>query len=141
MSIAQARGARDGFTLMEILIAVAIVAIMGVLVGPNIMNRFMGAKRTAAKTSLKGLKDTIQIYYMDNSKYPEKLRDLTKKPASAKNWSGPYLKDGQLPEDPWGERFQYKFPGTSKKGPYDLYSYGENSRGAPKDEWISVWDA
>lgn len=140
MTTATVRGARDGFTLMEILIAVAIVAIMGVLVGPNLMKRFAGAQTTKAETSLKGLKASIQTYYLDNNSYPEKLRDLVKKPTNAKKWSGPYLEGGMLPEDPWGGRYQYKrTPGS--KHPYELYSYGAEGKGSPKEDWISVWDA
>lgn len=128
---------KQGFTLIEILIAVAIVAIMVVTVGPNIMKMAFKGKRDATKTRIAGVKQSLQAYYLDLSEYPEKLRDLVKKPAEARKWDGPYI--DEEPRDAWDRRFQYKrTPGG--KHPYELYSYGENGQGAPKEEQISVWD-
>jgi general secretion pathway protein G len=138
MNMVQARTAREGFTLIEILIAVAIVAIMVVTVGPNLMRMAFKGKKDATKVRLAGVKQSLNTYFLDASEYPEKLRDLVKKPAEAKKWDGPYL--DEEPRDAWDRRFQYKrTPGG--KHPYDLYSFGENGQGSPKEEWLSVWDA
>ncbi|MEX0848689.1 MAG: type II secretion system protein GspG [Candidatus Dependentiae bacterium] len=138
MTITQARSAREGFTLMEILIAIAIVAIVTITVGPALLRQAFRGKRDATKVRLQGVKSSVQQYHMDNNSYPEKLRDLVKKPADAKRWDGPYLE--QEPRDAWDRRFNYKRTPSGKK-PYELYSWGENGRGAPKEEWLSVWDS
>lgn len=137
MQMSYMRSAREGFTLMEILIAVAIVAIMVVTVGPNIMKMAFRGKKDATKVRLAGTKQSLQAYYLDMSEYPEKLRDLVKKPAEAKKWDGPYI--DEEPRDGWDRRFQYKRTAGGKH-PYELYSFGSNGQGAPKEEWISVWD-
>jgi general secretion pathway protein G len=111
---------------------------MAVVVGPNLIRTLLRGQKSATKTSLLGVKSTLQQYYMDNSAYPEKLRDLVKKPADAKKWDGPYL--DEEPRDAWDRRFNYKRTPGGKK-PYELYSWGEKGRGAPKEEWLSVWDS
>jgi general secretion pathway protein G len=72
-----------------------------------------------------------------------KLRDVVEKPreeAVARNWAkGGYIEGGELPQDAWREEFQYKRT-PEGKNPYELYSYGSNGAGAPKEEWISVWN-
>lgn len=137
MTMTQVRTTRAGFTLIEILVAVAIVAVMGVLVGPMLMKQFFGAQEKAAMASLKGIDSAIKLFYLDNNKYPEKLADLVKKPADVKRWNQ-YLE--AEPRDPWGYKFVYKLtPGG--KHPYELQSYGSDAgKNAPKEGWISVWD-
>lgn len=134
--------AREGFTLIEILIAVTIVIIMGVVVAPN-FRKWLGFSADAAtKANLRTLSTTIDQFYIDMGDYPDKLRDLVKKPANekfAKKWTESYLKQKDVPMDGWKHSFQYKKPGEQGH-PYELYSYGKNGKGAPKSEWISVWD-
>jgi general secretion pathway protein G len=139
------RYARAGFTLMEILIAVMILGLLGALVGPALNNIYKNQQKRACEASLIGLKKSIQIYKDRVLKYPETLKDLIRKPKdeqAAKRWEGPYTgEEGatEVPKDPWGEDFKYKLtPGT--KHPYDLFSYGPNGKGSPKDEEIHVWD-
>ncbi len=142
MTYAQARGAREGFTLIEILIAIAIVAIAAVMIGPNLYKYIAGASETATKGNLRTLSTAIDQFYLDMGEHPSRLRDLVRKPSEekfAKKWTDSYLKAKDVPPDGWGTPFQYKKPGESGH-PYELYSYGQNKKGAPKAEWISVWD-
>jgi general secretion pathway protein G len=136
------KSARDGFTLIEILIAIAIVGLMLAIVGPAVYRRFAGATESAAKNQLAAFKQAIGMYYIDLARYPDKLSDLVRKPADpklAEKWKGPYLEVDEIPDDPWGSTYQYKrTPG--ERHPYELYSYGsEEGRATPKEKWIQVW--
>ena len=140
MTMSCARGSREGFTLIEIMIAIAILGILGALIGPNFLSYLAKAKVKATRLSLVGVQKAIDDFYIDTNKYPEKLRDFLKKPTTEiKGWDGPYLKKDEAPTDAWGEPFKYARTSGGKK-PYDLSSYGPNGRGSPKEEWISVWE-
>lgn len=139
------RYTRHGFTLIEILIAMLIVGLLGAIVGPATYNIYKGQQKKAAKASLRGFRDGISMYQNHIGQLPTTLKDLIKKPReerAAKKWEGPYIgKEGitEVPEDPWGNKFMYKVtPGG--KHPYELYSYGPQGKGSPKDEWINAWD-
>lgn len=141
VAMREKRYARPGFTLMEILIAVMILGLLGALVGPALNNIYKNQQKRACESSLLGLKKSIQIYKDRVLKYPDSLKDLIKKPRdeqAAKRWEGPYVEGDEVPKDPWGEDFKYKLtPGTAH--PYDLFSYGPNGKGSPKEEQIDVW--
>jgi general secretion pathway protein G len=134
---------RPGFTLMEILIAVMILGLLSALVVPAVFNIYKGQQKKAAQSSLQGFKKGIQMYQMHVGALPATLKDLIKKPKdekAIKKWEGPYVGEDltEVPEDPWNEKFVYKVtPGA--KHPYELYSYGPNGKGSPKEEQISVW--
>lgn len=136
------RYARAGFTLMEILIAVMILGLLGALVGPALNNIYKNQQKRATEASLKGIQKSIQIYKDRVLKLPESLKDLIKKPRdeqAAKRWEGPYVEGDEVPKDSWGEDFKYKVtPGAAK--PYELFSYGPNGKGSPKEEHIDVWN-
>ena len=134
--------AREGFSLMEILIAVMILGLVAALVGPAAFNAYKNAQKNTAKTTLRSFKDAINMYQTHVGQLPQTLKDLIKKPRderSAKRWEGPYINKEEVPEDPWGNDFKYKITAGAKH-PYDLYSRGPNGESAPKEEWISVWD-
>jgi len=136
------RNIRSGFTLIELVIAIAILAVLAILVGPRVMQVLENARSSSTKSNLKTLKTAIDMFKVDTGKYPTRLRDLVEKPREesvARNWAkGGYIEGGDLPKDSWNEDFQYKRTPEGKT-PYDLYSYGANGPSAPKEEWISVW--
>jgi general secretion pathway protein G len=138
-----ARCVRQGFTLIELIIAIAILVILAGVIGPIVMNQLDKAKVSSTKSNLRSIKSAIDMFKIDTGKYPTKLRDLVEKPREenvAKKWQkGGYLEGGELPRDGWSEDFQYKVtPGG--KNPYELYSYGPQGPGSPNSEWHSVWD-
>lgn len=138
------RKARSGFTLIEIMIALTIIGVLGALLAPSMYKYLARSSETSTKANLRTIKLALDQFYSDMHSYPDKLRDLIKKPAdteerSAKKWKGPYLEVEKMPADGWDNPFQYKKPGE-KGHPYELYSYGSNGKGAPKNEWISVWE-
>jgi len=130
--------AREGFTIIEILIAFTLVAILAVTVGPAFYRTLAGGQKKATVSSLQGVNNAIKQYYMDTLEYPNKLRDLVKKPADVSDWEGPYL--DKEPRDAWKKPFVYKLTPEGAH-PYELYSYGsDKGRATPKDKWISVWN-
>lgn len=129
---------QEGFTLIELLVAIAILAIIMSLAIPWGMGRLKQAKMDKARLELTRIDGSIAEYQMSIGKYPTRLTDLVRPPMDEKDkkkWrEGGYLgKDQEVPEDPWGEQYQYKLLNPNK---YDLYSFGPNGRGAPANEWI-----
>ena len=116
-----------GFTFIEIMVVVAILAILAALVVPRIMGRTDDAKRTAAKVQIRNIEGALQLYKLDNGVYPsseQSLRALVEKPSVGvipKKWKvGGYLP--KLPEDSWGNPYKYLSP--SPKGDYEIMSLG-----------------
>lgn len=143
MTLSYHKSTRDGFTLMEVVIVIAIIGLILALVGPGIMRRFGAAKVDAAKSSLKGIQTTINLFQVDVGAYPDRLTDLVRKPVNerkARGWKGPYLEQEDVPEDPWNNDYVYKLNAPGGRYAYELYSWGPSGEGAPKEEWISVWD-
>jgi general secretion pathway protein G len=120
-----------GFTLIEIMVVVVILAILGSLVAPSILSRIDEARVVKAKNDLKLYESALDMYRMDNYKYPsgdEGLQALVQKPndPNLKNWRADgYVK--QLEKDPWGHDYVYVAPGTNG-APYDLYSLGADGQ-------------
>ncbi len=117
-----------GFTLIELLVVLAILAMLAGLVGPQVMKALGSAKPKAAKVQIEDLGAALDMYHLDVGGYPKNLAGLVESTGS--KWNGPYLKKKQLPKDPWGNDYEYRFPG--EHGPYDIISYG--SDGAPGGE-------
>jgi general secretion pathway protein G len=116
-----------GFTFIEIMVVVAILAILAALVIPRIMGRTDDAKRTAAKVQIRNIEGALQLYKLDNGVYPsteQGLKALIEKPSVGvipKKWKiGGYIP--KLPEDPWANPYKYLSP--SQKGDYELISLG-----------------
>lgn len=137
------RSVRAGFTLIELVIAIAILAVLAIVVGPMVMGQLDKARVSSTKSNLKTLKTAIDMFKVDTGRYPARLRDLVEKPreeAVARNWTkGGYIEGGDLPKDAWSEEFQYKRTPEGKTA-YELYSYGSGGPSAPKEDWISVWN-
>ncbi|MDD4879628.1 MAG: type II secretion system major pseudopilin GspG [Candidatus Omnitrophica bacterium] len=115
--------ARSGFTFVELLLVVAIIAILGSMVLPRFVGRAEDARRQVAMSDINtSIATALDMYELDNGQYPDKLDDLLVKPGDLKSWNGPYLK--KKPVDPWGRDYVYK-PSSDKKD-YELVSYGRS---------------
>ncbi|HTM06693.1 MAG TPA: type II secretion system major pseudopilin GspG [Patescibacteria group bacterium] len=137
-----AKHLKDGMTFIEIVIVLAIIAIMATVVVPNLMSYVNSSKKSTAKSTIQALQGAINMFNVHTGRYPVSLNELVKKPTDeriSKKWEGPYIKQKEIPLDPWGERYVYKVTPQAEH-PYELYSYGPDGRGAPKSEWINVWD-
>jgi len=119
-----------GFTLIEIMVVVVILGILAALVVPNILGNVDTARITAARQDLKAIESALDMYRLDNYTYPtsqQGLDALVAQPAdpSIRNWrQGGYLK--RLPKDPWGNPYQYLYPGT--QGEMDIWSMGADGQ-------------
>jgi len=125
-------GFNAGFTLMELLVVLAILGLLISLVGPRVLNQLGGAKSKTAAIQIHDLEQALEMYKLDVGRFPatsEGLAALVEKPASASGWNGPYLKS-DVPLDPWNREYNYRFPG--ERGELDIFTYGQN--GAPGGE-------
>ena len=123
-----------GFTLIEIMAVVLIIGLLSTLVGIAIFPQIDKARVNTARSQIKMLDAALETYRMDNARFPtseQGLVALVRPPADARNAppGGSYLREKRVPEDPWGNPYQYESPGQHNKHAYDLWSLG--SDGAP----------
>src|SRR3974390_3442648 len=119
-----------GFTLVEMLVVISIIALVMALVGPRVLNYLGESKVKAAKIQIESFSAALDLYYLDTGAYPtgsEGLTALVQRPSSAPAWNGPYLRTGSVPDDPWGHAYVYKVPGD--QAPYEIDSYGAGTVG------------
>ncbi len=133
------------FTLLEVIIMVGILALLAGLLITKTEGIFGRSQEAVARIFVRdSLKTSMERYRMDLGGYPttaEGLMALISAPANASDrWHGPYIEapGGKLPVDPWGETYQYRFPGTKNKASYDLYSKGPD-RADGTDDDIGNW--
>lgn len=134
------RNRRSGLTLIEMMVVLAIIALIAGLAVPRLMSTFGRAKTQAAEVQLTNLKGALQLYYIDVGRYPaesEGLDALLTAPAGAEGWRGPYVDDQKDMTDPWNRPYLYRYPGSS--GPFDLMTYGRDGQagGTGEDADIS----
>lgn len=118
-----------GFTLVEMLVVITIIALIMSLVGPRVLNYLSESKVKAAKIQIESLSTALDLYFLDTGQYPntsDGLTALVQRPGSAGFWNGPYLKGNVVPNDPWGHPYLYRSPG--EHGPYDIVSYGADGQ-------------
>jgi general secretion pathway protein G len=134
--------AQRGFTLVELLVVITIIALIMGIVGPRVLGYLSESKAKAAKIQIESFASALDLYYLDTGRYPagsEGLAALVRKPPNISTWNGPYLKGGVVPPDPWGNPYVYRSPGQN--GVYDIISYGsdgaEGGTGAAQD--ITSW--
>lgn len=126
-----------GFTLIEILLVVIIIGILVSLVAPRLAGRSEEARRQAAKADIDGgISLALDLYEVDNGRYPQKLDDLISKGSDSLNWKGPYVKKG-MPKDPWGSPYVYNFPGSHNSSSYDLFSPGPDKQQNTQDDIVN----
>lgn len=136
------RGSR-GFTLVELLVVLAILGLLAGLVGPQVM-KFLGSSKTkTAKLQIEDLSATLDLYRLELGRYPtssEGLQALVTDPGNMPNWNGPYLKKSQVPTDPWGNDYQYRAPG--EHGPFDIWALGADGQegGDGEDRDVTSWE-
>lgn len=134
-----AKNARSGFTLVEMLVVLAIIGILFAVITPAYNAYKKRAGRQATISSMRVITLALEQYKEDMGEYPPSLKDLVKAPTeNADQWQGPYIKSKETPKDGFGNPFGYSVtPGG--ENPYELYSYGKDGKGSPKKEWIDAW--
>jgi len=136
-----------GFTLIEVMVVVAVLGLLAATVAPNVFRQVGVAKEESARTQIEMLGAALDAYRLDNDTYPSEaqgLEALWREPSSAprpRNWRGPYLRKA-VPLDSWGNPFVYRSPGVQSPWGYDLASLGADGRegGAGEDADITSWD-
>ena len=127
----RSRNARLGFTLIELMVVVIIIAALAGMVLPRILPMADEAKRNIAQGDIAEITVGLKAYWLHNGRYPttdEGLKALLSAPSSARNWHGPYLERKAL--DPWKREYQYKCPGTHTPLGFDLWSLGPSDDAA-----------
>ena len=125
-----------GYTLMELLVVLAILGLLAAVATPMVLHYLDSAKVSTAKTEVSNLSAGLDLFKYDVGRYPtseEGLQALVSAPEGVENWNGPYVKKTTKLSDPWGHPYNYKFPGTHG-GEFDLYSYGAHPDTAKNDE-------
>jgi len=131
----------SGFTLIELMLVLVILATLAAIVVPKFTGHSQRAKITGAETQIASFSTALDAFEIACSRYPtttEGLNALVEKPASnAEGWEQPYFHQA-IPKDPWGNEYQYRYPGNYNKYGYDLYSVGPDGKLGGNDD-IKNW--
>lgn len=127
---------RRGFTLMEILLVLAILVILGSLVGFYFAGTQEDAMKSATRSQMGLLKTPLDQYRLHMNRYPNSLEELLQPPAdgNAGNWQGPYLEQDQLPTDAWGNPFNYQPVQRNNRSTFEIWSVGPDGVDNSGDE-------
>ena len=132
-----------GFTLVEILVVIIVIAVLATLVAPNVFRHVGRAKDSTARAQIEMLGSALEAYRLDNDAYPttdQGLAALVKRPETApvpRDWRGPYLKR-DVPKDPWGAAYLYRSPAREDAGGYELLTLGRDGREGGEGENADV---
>lgn len=129
------RSAEAGYTLMELLVVLAILGLLAAIATPMVLHYLDSAKVSTAKTEVSNLAAGLDLFKYDVGRYPttqEGLQALVTAPDGVDNWNGPYVKKSTKLSDPWGHPYNYRFPGSHAE--FDLFSYGAHPDTAKNDE-------
>lgn len=131
------------FTLIELLLVVVIIGVLAAIMLPSFSGRSEEARKTRAKTEIEStLGLALDMFEADTGRYPttqQSLDALLKKPDGVANWRGPYLKKSNRLEDPWNNKYYYRFPSQRNSFGYDLISAGPDGQSGTEDD-ISNFD-
>lgn len=133
---------QDGFTLVELLVVLGIIALLAALVTPQVIRYVSDARTESARLQLKNIESALELYYLDTGQYPttqQSLNALVVAPSDIGVWRGPYIKLKKGIVDPWGETYAYKQPG--EHGAIDVFTLGRDKAvgGAGEDGDINNW--
>lgn len=119
----------EGFTLVEMLVVITIIGMIMALVGPRVLNYLSDSRVKAAKIQIQSFASALDLFYLDAGRFPtssEGLGALAHPVSGIASWNGPYLKGGNVPNDPWGNPYVYKQP--AERAPYEIRSLGADGQ-------------
>lgn len=131
-----------GFTLLELLVVLAILGLLAAIIAPRVIGYLGQAKTSTTKTQINNIMSALELYRLDVGHYPsqqEGLPALVAAPPNAVGWNGPYLKNQTAVTDPWGQAYLYKNPG--QHGEVDVFSLGADKQpgGTGEDQDVGSW--
>ncbi len=130
-----------GFSVLELLLVLVILAVLAGIVGVQFSGQSQKAKVRAAKAQLTNFKTVLSRYEMDLGQYPttqQGLQALIEAPSGVEGWDGNYLDSDAVPQDQWGNEWQYRSPGQHNEDGYDLFSFGPDGQEGGEDD-ITNW--
>lgn len=136
-------GDERGFTLLELLVVLAILGLLIGLVAPQAIRLLGSSKMKIAGQSIQRIEGILDIYRLDVGSYPtteQGLDALIRQPPGVPNWNGPYVKGDQVPLDPWGHPFQYRNPSQRPGHDYDLFSLGPSGQAGGIGENAEIYN-
>ncbi len=141
MNKKRSRRNRGGFTIVEILVVVIIIAVLATMIVPRFLGRVGQSRQAVAKTKLAEIEKAIEIFSYDYERWPAELNELVNRPADIDEakWNPPTIRAKDL-LDPWGQQFLYRQPG--EHGIYDIYTLGKDGQegGEDEDSDIGNWE-
>jgi general secretion pathway protein G len=129
-----------GFTLIELIVVIALVAVLAAVVAPNLLGKASEANRKSALVQLEKIASAVELYRLETGRYPEALNDLVEQPQGLDRWQGPYVRKASQLIDPWGNALAMRLPGEN--GSFDIVSYGGDGQpgGDGDGADITNWD-
>jgi general secretion pathway protein G len=142
MSEVTGRRRRNGYTLVELLVVLAILGLLVALAAPRVIKYLGSAKTDTARIQIEKLGGVLDLYRLEIGRYPteqEGLESLVERPPQLDAWKGPYIKNRESLTDPWGRPYGYRSPG--EHGEYDLYTLGADGKegGEGEDQDVANW--
>lgn len=134
----RSRRAVRGFTLLELLVVVAIIGLLAAYVGPKYFGQLGKSEQALAKAQVESFHRALASYRLDMGTFPtteQGLSALTANPTQSTKWLGPYLSKA-VPLDPWNRPYVYRYPGT--RGDYDLLSHGKDGQPGGEGEAADI---
>lgn len=132
----------NGYTLVELLVVLAILGLLVALAAPRVISYLGSAKTDTARIQIERLGGVLDLYRLEIGRYPteqEGLESLVERPPQLDAWNGPYLRNRESLTDPWGRPYGYRSPG--EHGEYDLYTLGADGKegGDDEDQDVTSW--
>jgi general secretion pathway protein G len=127
--------AQAGFTLVEMLVVLAIIGLLVGLVAPRVFGQLAEAKVRTAHIQIESFKNALDLFYLDAGRYPttqEGLQALNTRPSDVASWGGPYIRGTSVPRDPWNNPYTYRAPGANGRA-FDITSNGPSGKGGDAD--------
>jgi len=134
-----------GFTLVELMVVIAIIGFLAVIILPRFIGVMGKGRRAAAQAQIRSFEDALEMYYADVYSYPGSDQGLqaliSGGGGETGQWAGPYLKKTKIPLDPWGNPYMYRSPGQNNPD-YDIASYGKDGvpGGSGENADVTNWD-